>query len=71
MVKEKLSPRGLDDTLLQSPLLSVRYLSGAVKGSERTALLRSLKEGTTGIVVGTHALLTDHAIEAFHHLVIR
>jgi ATP-dependent DNA helicase RecG len=37
----------------------VGFLSGAVKGKARTALLRSLAEGAVQALVGTHALLQE------------
>ncbi len=37
----------------------VALLTGSVKGRERSKLLRSLKDGTVPIIVGTHALFQD------------
>jgi ATP-dependent DNA helicase RecG len=39
--------------------LPVALLTGAVKGRERTRLLRGIGDGTIQIVVGTHALFQD------------
>ncbi|MEG0751266.1 MAG: ATP-dependent DNA helicase RecG [Oscillospiraceae bacterium] len=39
--------------------ITVGLLTGAVKGKERAALLQSIAEGTTDLVVGTHAVLGD------------
>lgn len=42
---------------LLSPFgVRLAYLTGAVKGKERTLLLRQIKEGNVDIVIGTHAL---------------
>ena len=46
----------------------VALLTGSIKGKERTRLLRSIKDGTIQIVVGTHALFQD-AVE-YHDLAL-
>ena len=37
----------------------VALLTGSIKGRERSKLLRTLKDGTLKIIVGTHALFQD------------
>ena len=39
--------------------LKVAFLSGTVKGKKRKEVLEDLKNGTTNIVIGTHALIED------------
>jgi ATP-dependent DNA helicase RecG len=39
--------------------LKVAFLSGTVKGKKRKEVLEELKNGTTNIVIGTHALIED------------
>ena len=46
--------------------VSVELLTSKVKGKARTALLEKLASGATGLVVGTHALLTEEV--SFHSL---
>ena len=40
------------------PEYAVEFLSGSVKGAEKTRIKKSLKSGETKILVGTHAVLT-------------
>ncbi len=40
--------------------IDVAYLSGGQKASERKENLQKIATGTAGIVVGTHALISDH-----------
>ncbi len=47
-------------------LVRVELLTSKVKGKARTAVLEGLASGDIGIVVGTHALLTEEV--AFHSL---
>ena len=45
---------------LLSPFgIRIAFLTGNVRGEGRKLLLRSLKEGTTDLVVGTHALFSE------------
>ena len=37
----------------------IAFLTGSVRGEGRRLLLRSLKEGTTDLVIGTHALFSE------------
>ena len=37
----------------------VAFITGSVKGESRRLLLKSLKEGTTDLVIGTHALFSE------------
>ncbi|HET8689866.1 MAG TPA: ATP-dependent DNA helicase RecG [Candidatus Saccharimonadales bacterium] len=45
--------------LLQPFNISVALLTGSVKGQARTKLYQSIETGSSAVVVGTHALLTD------------
>jgi ATP-dependent DNA helicase RecG len=47
-------------------LVRVELLTSKVKGKARTAILEGLASGTIGLVVGTHALLTEEV--TFHSL---
>lgn len=40
--------------------ITVGYLTGSVKGSDRRQLLSELQQGHAQILVGTHALIEDH-----------
>lgn len=42
--------------------INVGFLSGAVKGKKRTAVLAELEAGTMHIVIGTHALVEDWVV---------
>ena len=45
---------------LLSPLgIRIAFIAGSVKGESRRLLLKSLKEGTTDLVIGTHALFSE------------
>ena len=45
---------------LLSPFgVRIAFLTGSVKGEGRKLLLRSLREGTTDLIVGTHALFSE------------
>lgn len=39
--------------------IKVRFLSGSITGKERVELYESLKNGTTNILLGTHAVITE------------
>lgn len=45
--------------LLASSGIRIAFLTGNVKGQGRRLLLESLKDGTTDLVVGTHALFSE------------
>lgn len=45
--------------LVQNINLSVRFLSGTVKGAERKTILKELEAGTIDILIGTHAIIED------------
>lgn len=45
--------------LLQEMGPKVAFLSGSVKGKQRTQILDELREGTIDLVIGTHALIED------------
>ena len=45
--------------LLSSAGIRIAFLTGSVKGQSRRLLLESLREGTTDLVVGTHALFSE------------
>lgn len=45
---------------LLSPLgVRIAFITGSVKGESRRLLLKSLKEGSTDLVIGTHALFSE------------
>ncbi len=45
---------------LLSPLgVRIAFITGSVKGERRRLLLRSLQEGSTDLVIGTHALFSE------------
>ena len=45
---------------LLAPLgVRIAFITGSVKGESRRLLLKSLKEGTTDLVIGTHALFSE------------
>jgi len=52
--------------LLSDMGITVKLLTGSVKGKERKAILADLADGTLPIVVGTHALIEDTV--RFHNL---
>ncbi len=52
--------------LLNDLPVEVAFLSGSVKGKRREAILEGLKQGSIGIIVGTHALIEDSVV--FKHL---
>jgi ATP-dependent DNA helicase RecG len=54
--------------LLEGKKVRIALLTGSVIGREREAILRQLAEGSLGIVVGTHALLSE-AVK-FHSLAL-
>ncbi len=48
---------------LLSPLgIRIAFITGSVRGESRKLLLRSLKEGTTDLVIGTHALFSEDVV---------
>lgn len=49
-------------TLLGKLGIRLAYLTGAVKGRERTLLLQNIKEGNVDIVIGTHALFSRDVV---------
>ena len=52
---------------LLSPLgVRIAFITGSVKGESRRLLLASLKDGTTDLVIGTHALFSEDV--SFHNL---
>jgi ATP-dependent DNA helicase RecG len=58
-VTELLGPLGAGPLLGAPEATEVVLLTGAVTGSARAAALDRIASGTAGIVIGTHALLTD------------
>ncbi len=52
--------------LLAPQGVRIAFLTGSVRGEGRRLLLRSLKEGTTDLVIGTHALFSEDV--EFHAL---
>jgi len=42
--------------------LAVDYVSGGVRGADRTRVTERLKKGTTDILIGTHALFSDDIV---------
>ena len=52
---------------LLAPLgVRIAFITGSVKGESRRLLLKSLKEGTTDLAIGTHALFSEDV--SFHDL---
>ena len=52
---------------LLAPLgIRIAFITGSVKGESRKLLLKSLKDGTTDLVIGTHALFSEDV--AFRNL---
>ena len=47
------------EPLLSSMGISTVYLSGKIKGKQRTAVLQAMESGQAQLVVGTHALFQD------------
>ena len=48
---------------LLSPFgVRIAFITGSVKGESRKLLLRSLREGTTDLVIGTHALFSEDVV---------
>ncbi len=48
--------------LLEGMPITVRLLTGSVKGAERKSILTALRTGAIHIIVGTHALLEDKVV---------
>ncbi len=46
-------------TWFQSTKVELVLLTGQVKGKQREQILQSIEEGTSGIIIGTHALFQD------------
>jgi ATP-dependent DNA helicase RecG len=56
---------GLTQLLAGLPI-SIKILTGSVKGKERKNVLAELADGTLQIIIGTHALMEDKVV--FHNL---
>jgi ATP-dependent DNA helicase RecG len=56
--------------LLESMPITVRLLTGSVKGAARKSILTALRTGAIHIIVGTHALLEDKVVFANLGLVV-
>lgn len=48
--------------LLSGLGVRIAFISGSVKGESRRLLLSSLKDGTTDLVIGTHALFSEDVV---------
>lgn len=48
--------------LLEATGITIKLLTGSVKGKERKEILQSLADGSLNIIVGTHALVEDKVV---------